>query len=63
MRTGHTHAGARRTQARPALLVRLVPALQRQRRDDVGAVPHEHNAFKIELAKRTLVRALTEVAA
>jgi xanthine dehydrogenase YagS FAD-binding subunit len=26
-----------------------------------GAKPHKHNAFKIELAKRTLVRALTEV--
>jgi xanthine dehydrogenase YagS FAD-binding subunit len=26
-----------------------------------GAVPHRDNAFKIELAKRTLVRALTEV--
>jgi xanthine dehydrogenase YagS FAD-binding subunit len=26
-----------------------------------GAVPHKDNAFKIELAKRTLVRALTEV--
>lgn len=26
-----------------------------------GAVPHRHNAFKIELAKRTLVQALTEV--
>jgi xanthine dehydrogenase YagS FAD-binding subunit len=28
-----------------------------------GAVPHRENAFKIELAKRTLVRALTTVAA
>jgi xanthine dehydrogenase YagS FAD-binding subunit len=28
-----------------------------------GAVPREHNAFKIELAKRTLVRALSRVAA
>ncbi len=28
-----------------------------------GAVPHSGNAFKIELAKRTLVRALTTVAA
>jgi len=28
-----------------------------------GAVPHRENAFKIELAKRTLVRALTEVSA
>jgi xanthine dehydrogenase YagS FAD-binding subunit len=28
-----------------------------------GAVPREHNAFKIELARRTLVRALTRVAA
>lgn len=26
-----------------------------------GARPHKHNAFKIELARRTLVRALTEV--
>jgi len=26
-----------------------------------GAVPRRHNAFKIELAKRTLVRALTRV--
>lgn len=26
-----------------------------------GAVPHKHNAFKIELAKRTLVRALNTV--
>ena len=26
-----------------------------------GAVPHRDNAFKVELAKRTLVRALTEV--
>jgi xanthine dehydrogenase YagS FAD-binding subunit len=29
----------------------------------VGAVPHKDNAFKVELAKRTLVRALTEVSA
>jgi xanthine dehydrogenase YagS FAD-binding subunit len=28
-----------------------------------GAVPHKDNAFKVELAKRTLVRALTEVSA
>jgi len=28
-----------------------------------GAVPHGENAFKIELAKRTLVRALGTVAA
>jgi xanthine dehydrogenase YagS FAD-binding subunit len=28
-----------------------------------GAVPHKDNAFKVELAKRTLVRALTEVVA
>ncbi len=28
-----------------------------------GAVPHRDNAFKVELAKRTLVRALTEVSA
>ena len=28
-----------------------------------GAAPHRHNAFKVELAKRTLVRALTEVSA
>jgi len=28
-----------------------------------GAVPRRHNAFKVELAKRTLVRALTTVAA
>lgn len=28
-----------------------------------GAVPHKHNAFKIELAKRTLVRALTRLEA
>ena len=28
-----------------------------------GAVPREHNAFKIELARRTLIRALTRVAA
>lgn len=28
-----------------------------------GAVPHQDNAFKVELAKRTLVRALEEVAA
>jgi xanthine dehydrogenase YagS FAD-binding subunit len=28
-----------------------------------GAVPREHNAFKIELARRTLVRALTKAAA
>ena len=28
-----------------------------------GAVPRDHNGFKIELAKRTLVRALTRVAA
>jgi xanthine dehydrogenase YagS FAD-binding subunit len=28
-----------------------------------GAVPHGDNAFKVELAKRTLVRALTEVSA
>jgi xanthine dehydrogenase YagS FAD-binding subunit len=28
-----------------------------------GAVPREHNAFKIELAKRTLMRALSRVAA
>ena len=28
-----------------------------------GAVPREDNAFKVELAKRTLVRALTEVSA
>jgi xanthine dehydrogenase YagS FAD-binding subunit len=28
-----------------------------------GAVPHEDNKFKIDLAKRTLVRALTEVTA
>jgi xanthine dehydrogenase YagS FAD-binding subunit len=28
-----------------------------------GAQPHEHNAFKIELGKRTVVRALTEAAA
>jgi len=28
-----------------------------------GAVPHRDNAFKIDLAKRTLVRALTEVTA
>jgi xanthine dehydrogenase YagS FAD-binding subunit len=28
-----------------------------------SAVPHEHNAFKIPLAKRTLVRALTQVMA
>ncbi len=28
-----------------------------------GAVPHRHNAFKIGLARRTLIRALTEVAA
>jgi xanthine dehydrogenase YagS FAD-binding subunit len=27
-----------------------------------GAVPHEHNAFKIPLAKQTLVRALSQVA-
>ncbi|HEY4305185.1 MAG TPA: xanthine dehydrogenase family protein subunit M [Gemmatimonadaceae bacterium] len=27
----------------------------------VGAAPHRDNAFKVELAKRTLVRALTEV--
>lgn len=27
-----------------------------------GSVPHRHNAFKIELAKRTLVRALTTAA-
>jgi xanthine dehydrogenase YagS FAD-binding subunit len=29
----------------------------------VGAKPHKDNAFKVELAKRTLVRALTEVSA
>ena len=28
-----------------------------------GAVPYKDNAFKIDLAKRTLVRALTEVTA
>ncbi|MGI8546066.1 MAG: FAD binding domain-containing protein, partial [Gemmatimonadaceae bacterium] len=28
-----------------------------------GAVTHKYNAFKVELAKRTLVRALTEVSA
>ncbi len=28
-----------------------------------GAVPHKYNAFKVGLAKRTLVRALTEVSA
>jgi xanthine dehydrogenase YagS FAD-binding subunit len=28
-----------------------------------GAVTHKDNAFKVELAKRTLVRALTEVVA
>ena len=28
-----------------------------------GAVPRRHNAFKVELAKRTLVRALMTVAA
>lgn len=28
-----------------------------------GAVPHEHNRFKIELAKRTLIRALTRAEA
>ena len=28
-----------------------------------GAVPHRDNAFKVELARRTLVRALTEVSA
>ena len=28
-----------------------------------GAVPHKENAFKIELAKRTMVRALTTAAA
>ena len=28
-----------------------------------GAVPRAHNAFKIELAKRTLIRALTRVGA
>jgi xanthine dehydrogenase YagS FAD-binding subunit len=28
-----------------------------------GAIPHKENAFKIELAKRTMVRALTTVAA
>jgi xanthine dehydrogenase YagS FAD-binding subunit len=28
-----------------------------------GAMPHRDNAFKVELAKRTLVRALTEVSA
>ena len=28
-----------------------------------GAVPHKDNGFKVELAKRTLVRALTEVSA
>ncbi len=28
-----------------------------------GAVPHQYNAFKITLAKRTIVRALTQVAA
>src|SRR5205085_3534965 len=27
-----------------------------------GAVPHEQNAFKIELARRTLVRALSDLA-
>jgi CO/xanthine dehydrogenase FAD-binding subunit len=27
-----------------------------------GAVPRGHNAYKVELARRTLVRALTEVA-
>ena len=27
-----------------------------------NAKPHEHNAFKVELAKRTLVRALTDLA-
>lgn len=29
----------------------------------VGAAPTPENAFKVELAKRTLVRALTEVSA
>ena len=28
-----------------------------------GAVAHRDNAFKVELAKRTLVRALTQVSA
>ena len=28
-----------------------------------GAVPHKYNTFKVELARRTLVRALTEVSA
>jgi xanthine dehydrogenase YagS FAD-binding subunit len=28
-----------------------------------GAVPHAHNAFKIELAKRTVMRALARAAA
>jgi CO/xanthine dehydrogenase FAD-binding subunit len=27
-----------------------------------GAVPHKHNAYKIELAKRAIVRALTNAA-
>ena len=27
-----------------------------------GAVPHKHNAYKIELAKRAIVRALTQAA-
>jgi len=29
----------------------------------VGAQPREHNAFKVELGKRTLVRALRQAAA